>query len=644
MRQEILCPVGNNFMLNLAQKGRKLPFLIVDIILIALAIYLAFFLRFESQIPANYLPTILGMIIIALIISVPIFYFYGLYSFSWSYVSTNELISLAKAAVLSFLFFGASTFILRDQEIFQGFPRSTLIISYFLIFLFCGAARFSKRIYLPTLQKGAMGEKERTLIVGAEDAGEQILRSILASKNSLYFPVGFVDNNPVKQGELIHGVKVLGKIDDIPLIVDKSDIKEMIIALSSGGAEAIKKAVETGRKAGVRKIKIIPSVAEIINGKVSVANIREVQIEDLLQREPVSLDSVSIGNFIFGKSILVTGAAGSIGSELCRQIAKFNPSQLLLLDQDETGIFNISEELKYNNPKLNFIPIISNIQDKLKTEKIFNEFHPDIVFHAAAYKHVPLMEENPDEAVKNNIFGTKVITEASLKSGAEKFIFVSTDKAVNPISVMGQTKRIGEMICQTLNQKNKTKFISVRFGNVLDSRGSVIPIFREQIKSGRAVEVTHPEMKRYFMVISEACLLVMQAGAIGEGGEVFVLDMGEPIKILDLAREMIRFSGFEPDKDIPIVFTEPRPGEKLFEEILTSEEGTIATQNQKIFKAKLSLVDGRKLNNCLEKLEKITQRKEKEKIVNTLKDSLKQLIPSYKAQKERDNKSLFLAS
>jgi len=622
-------------MLNFAQKGRKLPFLIVDIILIALAIYLAFFLRFESQIPANYLPTILGMIIIALIISIPIFYFYGLYSFSWSYVSTNELISLAKATALGFLFFGASTFILRDQEIFQGLPRSTLIISYFLIFLFCGAARFSKRIYLQTLQKGFTEEKERTLIVGAEDAGEQILRSIFASKNSLYFPIGFVDNNPVKQGELIHGVKVLGKIDDIPFIVDKSDIKKMIIALSSGEPENKRNAFEMGVKAGIEKknIKIVQSVSEIIDGKVSTANIREVQIEDLLQREPVSLDSVSIGNFIFGKSILVTGAAGSIGSELCRQIAKFNPSQLLLLDQDETGIFNISEELKYNNPKLNFIPIISNIQDTLKTEKIFNEFRPNIVFHAAAYKHVPLMEENPDEAVKNNIFGTKVVTEASLESGVEKFIFVSTDKAVNPISVMGQTKRIGEMICQALNKRKKTRFISVRFGNVLDSRGSVIPIFREQIKSGRAVEVTHPEMKRYFMVISEACLLVMQAGAIGEGGEVFVLNMGEPIKILDLAKEMIRFSGFEPDKDIHIVFTEPRPGEKLFEEILTAEEGTIATQNQNIFRAKLSEVDEKKLSTCLERLGKIVQKKEKDQVVNILKDALRQLIPSYKGQK-----------
>jgi len=617
-------------MLNLNQRKKKITFLLIlDIALISLAIFLAFFLRFEGQIPSQYFLNILGMIVIAVVISLPIFYLYKLYSFSWSYVSTNELISLVKATTISFLFSGAALFILRDQKIFQTFPRSALFISYFLIFLSCGAIRFSKRIYLQIFQGKGIENKERTLIVGAGDAGEQLLRSISLLKDSSYFPVGFVDDNPAKRGELIHGIKVLGGINDIPRIVGDSEIKEMIIALSSGGSGDIKKAIEMARVAGLRKIKIVPSVSEIINGTVSIANIREVQIEDLLKRDQVSLDTGSVENFIRGKSVLITGAAGSIGSELCRQAARFNPSELLLLDQDETGIFNISEELKYKYPKLRFSSVICDIREIKKIDKIFNESRPNIIFHAAAYKHVPLMENNPDEAVKNNIFGTKIIAETALKSGVEKFIFISTDKAVNPISVMGMTKRIGEMICQVLNQKNKTKFISVRFGNVLDSRGSVIPIFRDQIKSRRPVEVTHPEMQRYFMVISEACLLVMQAGVIGGGGEVFVLDMGEPIKILDLAKEMIRFSGFEPDKDIPIVFTEPRPGEKLFEEILTAEEGTIATQNQKIFRAKLSPVDEKKLNKSLEKLEAKVQKSEGEEMADTLKDALKQLIPSY---------------
>jgi len=610
-----------------ATRTRMLFFIIGDILLISLSVYLAFLLRFEGNIPIQYLATIQGMIILALIFCLPIFYFLKLYAFSWSYVSTNELVSLAKATTLGFLFLGITLYISKDFSFFTGFPRSTLFISYFLVFIFCGGARFAKRIYLEVLKEGTdKREKERTLIVGAGDAGEQILRSIQISKNSSYLPVGFVDDNPVKQGEMIHGLKVLGKIDDIPEIVGNHQIKEMIIALPSAGPKAIKRAVEMGREANLKKIKIVPSVAEIMNGEVSIGNIREVQVEDLLAREPISLDTKSIENLILGKSVLITGAAGSIGSELCRQIAKFNPSLLLLLDQDETGIFNISEELKNKFPRLKISSIIADIQDEEKIEHIFKEFCPNIVFHAAAYKHVPLMEENPDTAVKNNIFGTKIVAEVALKSGAEKFIFISTDKSVNPVSVMGQTKRIGEMICQTLNQKNYTKFISVRFGNVLDSRGSVIPIFREQIKRGGPVKVTHPEMKRYFMVISEACLLVMQAGAIGRGGEVFVLNMGKPIKILDLAKEMIRFSGLEPDKDIPIVFTEPRPGEKLFEEILTAEEGTIATQHQKIFIAKLSQVNEKKLNGGLEKLKNEVQKAEKKEIINTLKQLILDII------------------
>jgi len=291
-----------------------------------------------------------------------------------------------------------------------------------------------------------------------------------------------------------------------------------------------------------------------------------------------------------------------------------------------TGIFNISEELKDKFPRLKTSLIIVDILDEKKIEQVFSRILPQIVFHAAAYKHVPLMEENPDTAVKNNIFGTKVVAETSIKNGAENFIFISTDKAVNPTSIMGDSKRLGEMICQMFNQKNTTKFISVRFGNVLDSRGSVIPIFREKIKKREPIEITHPEMQRYFMVTSEACLLVLQAGAMGKGGEVFVLDMGNPIKILDLAKEMIQLSGLEPDKDIPIVFTEPRPGERLFEEILTDEEGTIATQNQKIFMAKLSQVDGNKLNQGLEKLKETLYSREKEAIIKTLKE----LISTYK--------------
>ena len=360
-------------MINFIQKNRKIFFLIGDIILITLSVYLAFLLRFEGKIPNQYFSqgTLVSFIFLALIFSLPIFYFLKLYSFSWAYVSTQELISLFKATILSFLFSGATLLIFRDFPQFSGFPRSTLFISYFLIFLFCGGVRFSKRIYLQSFQKKIEGEKERTLIVGAGDAGEQILRSILSSLSSPYYPIGFIDDNPTKQGIIIHGLKVLGKLDEIPQVVENRGVEGLIIALPSAGPKAIRKAVEMGRKAGLKKIKIVPSITEIINGEVSLGILREVEVEDLLGREAVSLDTKAIENFIQNKIVLITGAAGSIGSELCRQIAKFSPSLLLILDQDETGIFNISEELEDRFPRLKISPLVADIQDE---ENAFFEF------------------------------------------------------------------------------------------------------------------------------------------------------------------------------------------------------------------------------------------------------------------------------
>ncbi|MBU2540153.1 polysaccharide biosynthesis protein [Patescibacteria group bacterium] len=599
-------------------KNRIIFFVAIDIILITISIWLSFLIRFDGDVPKQYNAFILEMIALAVILIVPVFYSQRLYSFSWSYVSANELISLFKATTISFIFLGIIVYILKSFSFLISFPRSILFISYFLIFILCGGFRFSKRIYLHIIGMGRMSKKEKTLIVGAGDAGEQILRSVLSSNNSPYSLIGFVDDSLVKQGVNIHGVKVLGKLEDIPKIVADYQVKQLIIAIPSAGNAIIKKAVDLGKKSGLKKIKIAPSISEIINGRVSLRDLKDVGAEDLLGRTPVVLDTKEIERFIKDKIVLITGAAGSIGSELSRQIARFKPSLLLLLDQDETGLFNISEEIKNNFSDLKIISSIADITDEEKIKKIFKEFQPNVIFHAAAYKHVPLMEENPDEAVKNNILGTENIVRAALYNDAEKFIFISTDKAVNPKSIMGATKRIGEMIYQTFNQKNNTKFISVRFGNVLDSRGSVIPTFREQIRKKEPVTVTHPDMKRYFMLISEACLLVMQAGAMGQGGEVFVLDMGEPIKILDLAKEMIKLAGFEPDKDIPIVFTEIRPGEKLFEEILTAEEGTIATKNKKIFMAKLSNVNNNELENKLEKLKSIASEGKMEEIKKTL--------------------------
>ena len=606
------------------KQTRTIFFVFWDVLLISFSVYLAFFLRFEGVIPSQYSDgAVQATIILALLFCLPIFYFFRLYSFTWSYVSTEELISLVKALTLAFLGMGAAFFVLRGYPVFISYPRSIFLISYLLIFILSGGIRFSKRIYLQAFKIKETGGEE-TLIIGAGDAGEQILRSIQSSDNP-YFPIGFVDDSKFKQGTMIHGVKVLGRIEEIPKITANYQVQNLLIALPSVDSQTIKKTVELGKKAGISKIKILPSFAEIINGKVSLADIREVQVEDLLGREKVSLDSDLIENFIRGKRILITGAAGSIGSGLVKRVADFCPLSILILDQDESGIFTVSRKLKEEFCCLNLKERVCDICDKGKIDQVFEEFKPQIVFHAAAYKHVPLMEEQPEEAVKNNIFGTRILAEKAIKHEVEKFIFISTDKAINPTSVMGATKRMGEMLCQVANKKNVTKFVSVRFGNVLNSRGSVVPIFKEQIAKGGPVKVTHENMKRYFMITSEACLLVMQAGAMGKGGEVFVLDMGQPVRILDLAKEMIRLSGFEPDKDIPIVFTGTRKGEKLFEELLSAEEGTQATQSKQIFIAKLSDVDEKKLNSVLEKLMQAAKKSERKEIRNLFKG----FVPHY---------------
>lgn len=605
---------------------RTLFFLIADALFILFAVWAAFFIKFDAQIPENYFFDIWQIGGLSLIFLLPMFYFSGLYSFSWSYVSVREMISLFKAVTAAFFFIFLAIFISKKYPAFIGFPRSVLVISYFLIFIFCGALRLSKRLYFTLIAKNNI-LKERTLIIGAGDAGEQILRSIISSKDNPYNLAGFLDDSDIKQKVFIHGLKVLGKISDLELISKRYDIECLIIALSSAAPETIKRAVNLGRKAGIKKIKITPSVSEIVSGQLSQKDLREVGVGDLLGRDAVHLEPDKIEDFIKNKSVLITGAAGSIGSELSRQSARLGPSNLILLDHDETGIFNISEELFLKFPRLKITSLVANIKDNKKINQIFSELKPQIVFHAAAYKHVPLMEKQPLEAIKNNVFGTKIVADSAKNYGAEKFIFISTDKAVNPKSILGATKRMGEMLCQMLNQDNHgTKFISVRFGNVLDSRGSVIPTFREQIKRGGPVTVTHPDMKRYFMLIPEACSLVLQASSMGKGGEVFVLDMGEPVKILDLAKAMIKLSGLEPDKDVPIVFAGKRPGEKLFEEILTSEEGTVTTQNQKIFMAKLSAISQNRIENALTEFKKHIENNEAAEAIKVLEN----IVPFYR--------------
>jgi FlaA1/EpsC-like NDP-sugar epimerase len=449
---------------------------------------------------------------------------------------------------------------------------------------------------------------------------------MMRSPQKSYFPVGFVDDNPQKRKTLIHGIRVLGARKDIPRLVKNLNVKEIIIAIPSATSKEIKGIMEYVRKTNIKDVKVLPGLSDLINGKVTLRDIRDISIEDLLGREPVKIDMIQVASYIRGNNILVTGAGGSIGSELCRQVARFNPSTLIMLDMGETELFNIDMEMKEKYPELRLLSIVGDIRDEIKIRRIFKEDSIDAVFHAAAYKHVPLMEANPREAILNNIYGTMVLAKISAESGVKRFIFISTDKAVNPTSVMGATKRAAENLILVL-PNNQTAFISVRFGNVLGSRGSVIPIFQEQIKTGGPITITDYEMKRYFMTIPEAVQLIMQTGAMGKGGDVFVLDMGDPVSIYQVAEELIRLSGLEPDKDIPMVISGKRPGEKLFEELLTAEEGTTATLHQKIFSAKIT---GKIDKKYLNKIDLLISLAREDKDIGQIFSLLKELVPAYR--------------
>ncbi|MDP2650806.1 MAG: nucleoside-diphosphate sugar epimerase/dehydratase [bacterium] len=565
--------------------SRKIAFFTVaDAALSALALIAAFLLRFEATIPPEYLDRLFYYVAIFAGLNLLFLRAERLYSFTWSFVSLTELTRLFRALTYTAVVFALLVFIGQGSfYLFSGFPRSIVPLSYILSFVLIGGLRISKRVWLQITPEEASGG-EPVLIVGAGKPGEHLIRSLQTGANGAYRVIGLVDNHPKNQGISIHGAPVMGYIKDIPRIVSDEGIKNIIIALERHETETIQEAVSVARDAGIINIKIIPEFSELLGQTLSFRDLKEVSIEDLLGREPTNIDTEEIKKFIFDKTVLVTGAAGSIGSELSRQILQFRPRELIMLDVDESGLFNLDHELKRLSPKASLKAVIASVTDKAKINSVIAKYKPEIIFHAAAYKHVPLMEDHPDEAIKTNVFGTLYTAEAAAKHGVQKFVLISTDKAVRPVSVMGKTKRIAEMIVKSLNSGSGTNFVAVRFGNVLGSRGSVIPLFQEQIRRGGPVTITHPEMVRYFMTIPEASLLVMEAGAVGQGGEIFILDMGKPIKILDLAHELIRLSGYIPDVHIPIAVTGIRPGENLFEDILTDEEKTGgATKWEKIY-------------------------------------------------------------
>ncbi len=567
---------------------RFIFFLTADTVIFSVSLYLSFLIAFGKTSIVEYKNLFLALLPIFVIGKVSIFYLNKIYNVNWRFIGLHEFYKISLSLFLFMLVVYTVNF-LSAITTNSYMPLSIPAIDFFISLPLVLFLRASKRIYLEVI-RGYRKEGNRTLIIGAGYTGETILRDMIRNREKKYNPIGILDDDPNKMGTNICGIPVLGGLEKLEDVCKENKIETVIIAIPSLNHIKMKEIFDRLTSVGIKDIKVVPSISRLPKSAISVKDIRDISIEDLLSREEVKIDKGKISDFISGKVVFVSGAGGSIGSEIVRQLLNFYPREIIMFEIDETELHNLLLEIKdkAKENEIELVPIVGDVKDKSKLEKIFSSKDIDVVFHAAAYKHVPLMEYYPEEAVKTNIFGTFNLADVSVKYGVEKFVNISTDKAVNPTSIMGATKRVAEIICNAFNQLGKTKFASVRFGNVLGSRGSVIPIFLEQIKKGGPVTVTHPEMKRYFMTIPEAVLLVFQAGAISKGGEVFVLDMGDPVKIVKLAEELIRLHGLEPHKDIEIKYIGLRPGEKLFEELLTAEEGTYKTKYEKIFIANIS--------------------------------------------------------
>lgn len=593
----------------------------IDALLVNMAMVISLFLRFADaeRIPGTYLNAYYKLALLATLLYILIFYLFKLYNRVWSYASTGELLSVIYAVTFGAMGTVATSFFIRSE-----LPRGVIILSWAFTIILIGGSRFAWRLYMERKRGNGVISGRSALIVGAGDAGAMVARELANNAQTNLRPTAFADDDSSKKNLNLLGIPVLGSRQDIPDIVARLGIDEIIIAMPSAGGQAIRDIVEICRSTNVQT-KILPGVYEIIDGKVSIDRIRPVQLEDLLHRDPVRVDLACIAAYLKGKTVMVTGAGGSIGSELCRQVASFKPDRLIILGHGENSIYKIWHELKEMYPGLDLAVEIADVRDFPRIDYVFNKHHPKVVFHAAAHKHVPLMEMHPIEAIKTNVFGTHNVAQAAHQAGTEIFILISTDKAVNPSSVMGGSKLLAEVIIRQLNNQSDTVFSAVRFGNVLGSNGSVVPIFKQQIRDGGPVTVTHPDMMRYFMTIPEAVSLVIQAGTMARGGEVFVLNMGEPVKIADLARDMIRLSGYEPGKDIEIIFTGIRPGEKLFEDLMTAEEGSSATCHRKIFMARPCLVDATALEKELNYLSQLTKEVDVERIFQVL----KKVVPGF---------------
>ncbi|WP_426350451.1 polysaccharide biosynthesis protein [Alloiococcus sp. CFN-8] len=604
------------------QKVRKLILALCDIFFINLSLILALFFRFSFDIPGDLLDNYKLMLIPITLIYIVTFKVFNLYRSLWTYASIDELVSIIEANVLC-----NSVILIINIFMPSRLPYSVIIFAGILTSIFTAAFRLVFRFYRRfSILKNKVDKSsyKRVLIVGAGYAGISLLKDIEMNPQYCYMPVGFIDDDPYKKERSISGVKVLGSSEEIKEIVSIYEVDIIILAIPSLSKERRSVLLKSCNETGC-EIKTVPGVWEFLEGRPYITQVRGIDLEDILGREPVRLDNEGIEEYIKDQKVMVTGGGGSIGSELCRQIASYKPQELIIIDIYENNAYDLQNELTRRYPELKLKVLIASVREKQRLDAIFNECRPSVVFHAAAHKHVPLMETSPGEAIKNNVVGTLNAAECADKYGVNRFVLISTDKAVNPTNVMGASKRICEMIIQAINSRSETEFVAVRFGNVLGSNGSVIPLFERQIQSGGPVTVTHRDITRYFMLIPEAAQLVLQAGAYAKGGEIFVLDMGSPVRIYDMAEDLIRLSGYEPHRDIKIEVTGLRPGEKLYEELLMNEEGLEETAHEKIFIGRPGEFDFDTVKKQIQEILDVVRIGTREQV----KDKIAEVVPTY---------------
>ncbi|MBQ8597123.1 MAG: polysaccharide biosynthesis protein [Lachnospiraceae bacterium] len=615
---------------NVAKFYRRTCLVIYDVISVIASSYLALLMRYNfefAEIPDHFVDPITAFLPLNILLTLFILYLFRMYNSLWAFAGETELQNLVVSSVISSVLqaVGLQFFRVPGQ---QAVPGSYYFLYMFLLISFIFVSRFSYRFFRSLKHKKQnKNNSTSVMVIGAGEAANLIIKEIVNSNFSTMVIRCIIDDDPGKWGKFIQGIKVVGGRDKIIECADIFGIDEIIVAMPSISRVEMSKILDICKETSC-KLRSLPGMYQLVNGEVSVSKLRDVEVEDLLGRDPIEIDLASILGYVKGQKVLVTGGGGSIGSELCRQIAQHQPAQLIIVDIYENSAYDVQQELITKYPELNLVVLIASVRNTNRMNWIFENYKPDIVYHAAAHKHVPLMETSPNEAVKNNVFGTWKTAMAAAMNGTKRFVMISTDKAVNPTNIMGASKRICEMIIQTFNKHYDTEFVAVRFGNVLGSNGSVIPLFKKQILAGGPVKVTHPDIIRYFMTIPEAVSLVLQAGAYAKGGEIFVLDMGKPVKILDLAKNLIRLSGYRVDEDIKIEFTGLRPGEKLYEELLMAEEGMTETANKLIHIGKPIDIDEMKFFVQLKELKERSKNEEED-----IRPLIREIVPTYHYQK-----------